>query len=195
VGGSQSSARAPAVSKLYATSQPLTTHLPPRPSLTARPPPPPLSPPNTHHAAARRRMNHVATRPPQAHHETPRSRSTPSLDRAVMAAQFGNYMGRCHSISPRRAVGVLTGFSKRPSLGNCCPASIRADSPADYSGVSKLPASATHVLDPRLQILATLIPGIFAAKHCLDVGCNAGSVSIQLCKCRKDTPATFCNRL
>ncbi|CAN9220676.1 unnamed protein product [Alternaria alternata] len=50
----------------------------------------------------------------------------------------------------------------------------------DYSGVSKLPASATHLLDPRLKILATLIPGIFAAKHCLDIGCNAGSVSIQL---------------
>ncbi|KAG9189453.1 7SK snRNA methylphosphate capping enzyme [Alternaria panax] len=50
----------------------------------------------------------------------------------------------------------------------------------DYSGVSRLPASATHLLDPRLDILATLIPGIFAAKHCLDVGCNAGSVSIQL---------------
>ena len=86
-------------------------------------------------------------------------------------------------------------FSKRRLLGNCCLASTRADSPADYSGVSKLPASATHLLDPRLKILATLIPGIFAAKHCLDIGCNAGSVSIQLCKCRKDTPATSCNRL
>lgn len=51
---------------------------------------------------------------------------------------------------------------------------------ADYSGPSKLPGSATHVLDPRLNLLATLIPGIFAAKHCLDVGCNAGSVSCQL---------------
>ncbi|OWY41560.1 Bin3-like protein [Alternaria alternata] len=87
-------------------------------------------------------MNHVATHPPQGHQETPRSRSTRSLDGAVMATEFGNYK--------------------------------------DYSGVSKLPASATHLLDPRLKILATLIPGIFAAKHCLDIGCNAGSVSIQL---------------
>ncbi|EFQ87009.1 hypothetical protein P3342_008723 [Pyrenophora teres f. teres] len=50
----------------------------------------------------------------------------------------------------------------------------------DYSGVAKTPASATHVLDPRLKTLAALIPGIFTAKHCLDVGCNGGSVSTQL---------------
>ncbi|EMD93126.1 hypothetical protein COCC4DRAFT_44573 [Bipolaris maydis ATCC 48331] len=50
----------------------------------------------------------------------------------------------------------------------------------DYSGVSKQPASATHVVDPRLQILDMLIPAIFTAKHCLDVGANAGSVSVQL---------------
>ncbi|KAI1567398.1 Bin3 family protein, partial [Pyrenophora tritici-repentis] len=49
-----------------------------------------------------------------------------------------------------------------------------------YSGVAKTPASATHVLDPRLKTLAALIPGIFTAKHCLDVGCNGGSVSTQL---------------
>ncbi|KAF1847590.1 S-adenosyl-L-methionine-dependent methyltransferase [Cucurbitaria berberidis CBS 394.84] len=50
----------------------------------------------------------------------------------------------------------------------------------DYSGPSKLPGSATHVLDPRLNLLAALIPGLFAAKSCLDIGCNAGSVSCQL---------------
>ncbi|KAH9868067.1 hypothetical protein IAQ61_007374 [Plenodomus lingam] len=51
---------------------------------------------------------------------------------------------------------------------------------SDYSGPSKTPGSATHVLDPRLSLLAALIPGIFTAKHCLDIGCNAGSVSCQL---------------
>ncbi|KAF2845516.1 S-adenosyl-L-methionine-dependent methyltransferase [Plenodomus tracheiphilus IPT5] len=51
---------------------------------------------------------------------------------------------------------------------------------SDYSGPSKAPASATHVLDPRLDLLAALIPGIFTAKRCLDIGCNAGSVSCQL---------------
>ncbi|CAO2651447.1 Nn.00g040170.m01.CDS01 [Neocucurbitaria sp. VM-36] len=50
----------------------------------------------------------------------------------------------------------------------------------DYSGPSKLPGCATHVLDPRLNLLAALIPGIFTAKTCLDIGCNAGSVSCQL---------------
>ncbi|KAI4675598.1 uncharacterized protein J4E88_007631 [Alternaria novae-zelandiae] len=49
----------------------------------------------------------------------------------------------------------------------------------DYSG-AKPPASATHVRDPRLHILAATIPEIFANKHILDIGCNAGSVSIQL---------------
>jgi 7SK snRNA methylphosphate capping enzyme len=61
--------------------------------------------------------------------------------------------------------------------------------------VSKTSGSATHVLDPRLTILATLIPGLFTAKDCLDIGCNAGSVSTQLGKCRKDTPAFPCKRL
>ncbi|KAF1830890.1 S-adenosyl-L-methionine-dependent methyltransferase [Decorospora gaudefroyi] len=51
---------------------------------------------------------------------------------------------------------------------------------SDYSGVSKPPASAIHVRDPRLNVLAALIPGIFTAKTCLDIGCNAGSVSTQL---------------
>ena len=60
---------------------------------------------------------------------------------------------------------------------------------ADYSGPSKLPGSATHVLDPRLNLLATLIPGLFAAKSVLDIGCNAGSVSCQVGKSRQDTPA------
>lgn len=34
----------------------------------------------------------------------------------------------------------------------------------------------------------TLIPAIFTAKHCLDIGANAGSVSVQVGKCRKHTP-------
>jgi 7SK snRNA methylphosphate capping enzyme len=64
----------------------------------------------------------------------------------------------------------------------------------DYSGVSQTPGSATHVLDPRLEILATLIPELFTAKDCLDIGCNAGRVSTQLGKWR-DTPAISCKRL
>ncbi|KAF1942810.1 Bin3-domain-containing protein [Clathrospora elynae] len=51
---------------------------------------------------------------------------------------------------------------------------------SDYSGVAKTPGCATHVLDPRLNIMSTLIPGLFTAKSCLDIGCNAGSVSCQL---------------
>jgi 7SK snRNA methylphosphate capping enzyme len=35
-------------------------------------------------------------------------------------------------------------------------------------------------VDPRLKILNTLIPDLFTAKHCLDVGANAGTVSVQL---------------
>ena len=37
-----------------------------------------------------------------------------------------------------------------------------------------------HILDARLNLLATLVPGIFTAKSCLDIGCNAGNVSCQL---------------
>ncbi|KAI8941925.1 hypothetical protein NX059_000039 [Plenodomus lindquistii] len=51
---------------------------------------------------------------------------------------------------------------------------------SDYSGPSRQPGLATHVLDPRLNLLAALIPHIFTAKHCLDIGCNAGTVSCQL---------------
>lgn len=37
-----------------------------------------------------------------------------------------------------------------------------------------------HVKDARLDLLDTLIPGLFEAKHCLDIGCNAGRISCQL---------------
>ncbi|KAJ4986721.1 hypothetical protein SVAN01_07780 [Stagonosporopsis vannaccii] len=50
----------------------------------------------------------------------------------------------------------------------------------DYSGPSRAPGSATHVLDARLNLLAALVPGIFTAKTCLDIGCNAGNVACQL---------------
>ncbi|KAF2465732.1 S-adenosyl-L-methionine-dependent methyltransferase [Lindgomyces ingoldianus] len=36
------------------------------------------------------------------------------------------------------------------------------------------------VRDPRLTLLESLIPGLFKAKSCLDVGCNTGAVSCQL---------------
>lgn len=62
----------------------------------------------------------------------------------------------------------------------------------DYTGPSRASGSATHVLDVRLNLLATLVPGIFTAKTCLDIGCNAGNVSTQLgmwegppCSCSK----------
>ncbi|KAH8704590.1 Bicoid-interacting protein 3-domain-containing protein [Phaeosphaeriaceae sp. PMI808] len=51
---------------------------------------------------------------------------------------------------------------------------------SDYSGPAKLAGSAIHLLDPRLELLETLVPGLFTAKKCLDVGCNAGGVSCQL---------------
>ncbi|KAF2821488.1 Bin3-domain-containing protein [Ophiobolus disseminans] len=51
---------------------------------------------------------------------------------------------------------------------------------SDYSGPANVAASATHVRDPRLDLLATLVPGLFTAKRCLDIGCNAGGVSCQL---------------
>ncbi|KAF2657252.1 S-adenosyl-L-methionine-dependent methyltransferase [Lophiostoma macrostomum CBS 122681] len=53
----------------------------------------------------------------------------------------------------------------------------------DYQGpASRFPGSApsTHVRDARLTLLETLIPEIFTAKRCLDIGCNAGRVSCQL---------------
>jgi len=50
----------------------------------------------------------------------------------------------------------------------------------DYTGPSRAPGSATHVLDARLNLLTSLVPGIFTAKTCLDIGCNAGNVACQL---------------
>ncbi|KAJ8106443.1 hypothetical protein OPT61_g9533 [Boeremia exigua] len=49
-----------------------------------------------------------------------------------------------------------------------------------YTGPSRAPGSATHVLDTRLNLLTTLVPEIFTAKTCLDIGCNAGNVACQL---------------
>jgi 7SK snRNA methylphosphate capping enzyme len=69
-----------------------------------------------------------------------------------------------------------------------------ADPAPDYSGPAKAPASAIHVVDPRLNLLATTVPGLFTAKNCLDIGCNAGGVSCQLGK-RKHHPCCPSKRL
>ncbi|KAF1927376.1 S-adenosyl-L-methionine-dependent methyltransferase [Didymella exigua CBS 183.55] len=50
----------------------------------------------------------------------------------------------------------------------------------NYTGPSRAPGSATHVLDARLKLLTGLVPGIFTAKTCLDIGCNAGNAACQL---------------
>ncbi|KAH6625864.1 Bicoid-interacting protein 3-domain-containing protein [Boeremia exigua] len=50
----------------------------------------------------------------------------------------------------------------------------------DYTGPSRVAGTATHVLDARLNLLTTLVPAIFTAKTCLDIGCNAGNVACQL---------------
>ncbi|UPX21286.1 uncharacterized protein EKO05_0011476 [Ascochyta rabiei] len=60
----------------------------------------------------------------------------------------------------------------------------------DYTGPSRAPGSATHILDARLNLLTTLVPAIFTAKTCLDIGCNAGHVSCQL-GVWKDPPGSF----
>jgi 7SK snRNA methylphosphate capping enzyme len=60
----------------------------------------------------------------------------------------------------------------------------------DYTGPSRAPGSATHVLDARLNLLTRLVPGIVTAKTCLDVGCNAGNVACQLGKW-KGVPASI----
>ncbi|KAF2732104.1 Bin3-domain-containing protein [Polyplosphaeria fusca] len=63
------------------------------------------------------------------------------------------------------------------------PASSTPALEADYQGAARhTPGSspATHVRDARLALLNDLIPGLFTAKACLDIGCNAGFVSCQL---------------
>ncbi|KAF2793912.1 S-adenosyl-L-methionine-dependent methyltransferase [Melanomma pulvis-pyrius CBS 109.77] len=53
----------------------------------------------------------------------------------------------------------------------------------DYQNpASQFPGSApsSHVRDARLILLERLIPALFQAKTCLDIGCNAGNVSCQL---------------
>ncbi|KAF2008594.1 S-adenosyl-L-methionine-dependent methyltransferase [Aaosphaeria arxii CBS 175.79] len=53
----------------------------------------------------------------------------------------------------------------------------------DYQGpANQNPGSAPsiHVRDVRLTLLDSLLPGLFNAKNCLDIGCNAGRVSCQL---------------
>ncbi|KAF1917537.1 Bicoid-interacting protein 3-domain-containing protein [Ampelomyces quisqualis] len=51
---------------------------------------------------------------------------------------------------------------------------------SDYSGTAKAAGSAIHVRDPRLDLARDLVPDLFSAKNCLDIGCNAGGVSCQL---------------
>ncbi|KAF2126280.1 hypothetical protein P153DRAFT_298357 [Dothidotthia symphoricarpi CBS 119687] len=89
-----------------------------------------------------------------------------------MATVYGNYTGSSPLSDFTRLYShlvVLFGSPANP-----------VHFPADYSGPSKVPGSATHVLDARLNLLRTLIPAIFEGKKCLDIGCNAGSVSCQL---------------
>ncbi|KAF2875236.1 Bicoid-interacting protein 3-domain-containing protein [Massariosphaeria phaeospora] len=53
----------------------------------------------------------------------------------------------------------------------------------NYNGpASRFPGfpPSSHVRDARLTMLESLVPGLFTAKHCLDIGCNAGTVSCQL---------------
>lgn len=82
----------------------------------------------------------------------------------------------------------------KPTLSGNCALGFCADPAPDYSGPANVAASANHVRDPRLDLLATLMPGLFAAKDCLDIGCNAGGVSSQLGEW-KDHPCTLCKRL
>lgn len=80
-----------------------------------------------------------------------------------MATEWGNYTGKplpLSSHSPSDSA-PLTPFT-------------------DYTGPSKAPGTAIHVTDPRLNLLAALSPALFNGKTCLDIGCNAGSVSCQL---------------
>lgn len=57
----------------------------------------------------------------------------------------------------------------------------------DYTGTAKAAGSAIHVKDPRLDHIQDLVPHLFTAKNCLDIGCNAGGVSCQLGK-RENQP-------
>jgi 7SK snRNA methylphosphate capping enzyme len=56
----------------------------------------------------------------------------------------------------------------------------------DYTGTAKAAGSAIHVRDPRLDHIQDLVPHLFTAKNCLDIGCNAGGVSCQLGKREQD---------
>ena len=76
-------------------------------------------------------------------------------------------MGELHRHAPAPAIPP----TNLPSRLTCEP---------DYTGPSKAPGTATHVTDPRLNLLAALSPALFHGKTCLDIGCNAGSVSSQL---------------
>jgi hypothetical protein len=93
---------------------------------------------------------------------------------ASKKTNWGNYNGmqvRLGAISPRLI-----------SLRHLSPWYMSADIAPDYSGPAKEQGSSIHVSDPRLDLLATLLPGSFTAKNCLDIGCNAGGVSCQVGK-------------
>lgn len=86
---------------------------------------------------------------------------------------------------------VLSSGSASSAIASCSHAESYH---SDYTGPSRAPGSATHVLDARLNLLTNLVPGIFTAKTCLDVGCNAGNVSTQLCTW-KGSPGSCSKRL
>lgn len=43
-----------------------------------------------------------------------------------------------------------------------------------------LPPAGAHLLDPRLTLIESLIPGVFRDRCVLDIGCNNGTVTVQL---------------
>ncbi|KAF9691763.1 hypothetical protein EKO04_010268 [Ascochyta lentis] len=92
-----------------------------------------------------------------------------------MATNWGNYTGN---------LSALPGFVCMV-VHTCTHSALESGANADahhldYTGPSRAPGSATHVRDARLHLLTTLVPDIFTAKTCLDIGCNAGNVSCQL---------------
>ena len=102
-----------------------------------------------------------------------------------MATNWGNYTGKLSPL-PGLVCIVYYILDYRPlHPAHTCAYAHHLD----YTGPSRAPGSATHVLDARLNLLTSLVPGIFTAKTCLDIGCNAGNVACQLGKW-KDPPAS-----